>query len=105
MKLESINKKIDRQKDKVAALKEKYDEIAKKYAEAERELKGLLKAQKKEQDKERVAMLTAACKSNNIEFNTVTEIIESGKLTTLLEAMKEMEQEKEQKIKEEVIRE
>lgn len=96
MKLETINKKIEKQQAKVEALKEKYDEAAKRYTEEEKVLKSLIKTKNREMEKERERQLTTACKEKKIDINTVVDIIKSGKLDVLLDAMQMQEAQKKQ---------
>lgn len=95
MNMESLNKKIQKKQEKVDIYKAKYDEASKKYTEASKELKELLEIKRQEEEREKYSMLEKICTEKNVDIQTVADVIKSGKMDVLLEAMEQIENQKE----------
>lgn len=100
MKMETLEKKIAKQSEKVAALKIKYDDASKKYTDASKELNNLVKLKEQELAKERYSSLEKVCKEKNVDIKRVADALASGKLDVLLNTMEKMDRQEENGVEE-----
>lgn len=91
MKMETLNKKIEKQQVVVDTLKIKYDEISKKYADASKELKRLTDIKAREEERKKYAELEKVCAEKNVDIQKIADAIKSGNMNIVLNAMSQAE--------------
>ena len=99
MKIETLNKKIEKEQEKVNILRIKYEKVGKDYSEATKRLNGFKELKQREEEREKYSMLEKACAEKNIDVQRITNALSSGELDGLFgEPVSEMENSRENEV-------